>query len=103
MAELRRHPSGFNSDLQNGNLAKVTMDRKLQKLQGFEEIDDYAMSPNFKGTLRPYQKAGYNWMRFLTEYNFGCLADDMGLGKTVQTLAMLQSRNDQMESKLPFY
>jgi len=40
--------------------------------------------------LRPYQKAGYNWMRFLNEYRFGgCLADDMGLGKTVQTLAVL--------------
>ncbi len=99
---IKKHHLALIQDLQNGNLAKVTMDRKLQKLQGFEEIDDYAMSPNFKGTLRPYQKAGYNWMRFLAEYNFGgCLADDMGLGKTVQTLAMLQSRNDEVESKVP--
>ena len=49
------------------------------------------MPKGFKGKLRPYQKAGYNWMRFLSEYNFGgCLADDMGLGKTVQTLAVLE-------------
>src|SRR5690606_31179536 len=43
------------------------------------------------GSLRPYQKAGYNWFHFLQQYGFGgCLADDMGLGKTIQTLAFLQ-------------
>ena len=53
------------------------------------------MPAAFNGTLRPYQKAGYNWMRFLSEYNFGgCLADDMGLGKTVQTLALLQAQTE---------
>lgn len=99
---IKKHHLALIQDLQNGKLAKVTMDRKLQKLQGFEEIDEYEISKDFKGTLRPYQKAGYDWMRFLTEYNFGgCLADDMGLGKTVQTLAMLQSRHDQLDSRSP--
>jgi len=99
---IKKHHLALIQDLQNGKLAKVTMDRKLQKLQGFEEIDEYEISKDFKGTLRPYQKAGYNWMRFLTEYNFGgCLADDMGLGKTVQTLAMMQSRHDQLDSRSP--
>lgn len=96
---LKKHHLALIQDLQAGKLAKVTMDRKLQKLQGFEAIDEYPMSAQFKGKLRPYQKAGYDWMRFLTEYNFGgCLADDMGLGKTVQTLAMLQARKDQEEN-----
>ena len=46
----------------------------------------------FAGVLRPYQKAGYDWLHFLHEYEFGgCLADDMGTGKTIQTLAFLQS------------
>ncbi len=41
-------------------------------------------------TLRPYQQQGYNWLRFLHEYDFGgILADDMGLGKTVQVLSIL--------------
>jgi SNF2 family DNA or RNA helicase len=51
---------------------------------------------NFRGELRPYQKAGYNWLHFLKKYKFGgCLADDMGLGKTVQTLAFLQSLQNE--------
>ena len=49
---IKRHHLALIQDLQNGNLAKVTMDRKLQKLQGFEEIDDYAMSQNFKRSTK---------------------------------------------------
>lgn len=94
--KLRKHHLSLIEDLRNGQLAQVTMDRKLQKLQGFEEIEDYELPKGFKGKLRPYQKAGYNWMRFLAEYSFGgCLADDMGLGKTVQTLALLQSQKSE--------
>jgi superfamily II DNA or RNA helicase len=38
--------------------------------------------------LRPYQKHGVAWMRFLRENGFGgVLADEMGLGKTLQVLA----------------
>lgn len=94
--KLKKHHLSLIEDLRNGQLAQVTMDRKLQKLQGFEEIEDYELPKGFKGKLRPYQKAGYNWMRFLAEYSFGgCLADDMGLGKTVQTLALLQSQKSE--------
>jgi len=40
--------------------------------------------------LRPYQKQGVAWLRFLREHGFGgVLADEMGLGKTLQTLAFL--------------
>jgi len=93
---LKKHHLALIQDLENGNLAQVSMDRKLQKLKNFESIEDYPISKNFKGTLRPYQQAGYNWMQFLSSYNFGgCLADDMGLGKTVQTLAMLQAEKDK--------
>src|SRR5690606_19580159 len=46
--------------------------------------------------LRPYQKAGYNWLHFLKEFGLGgCLADDMGLGKTVTTLAFLQKVKEE--------
>lgn len=42
-------------------------------------------------TLRPYQKEGVYWLRFLEECGFcGILADEMGLGKTLQTLTWLQ-------------
>ena len=43
-----------------------------------------------RGTLRPYQREGLSWLRFLTKLGLGaCLADDMGLGKTIQVLALL--------------
>ena len=83
-------------ELQIGDHARVAMSRKLARLAGFEKIEDYNIPENFNGNLRSYQKAGYQWMRFLDEYAFGgCLADDMGLGKTVQTLTLLQSEKEQ--------
>src|SRR5690606_35399722 len=64
---------------------------KIKQLSGFQEIEHMAIPEHFKGALRPYQQAGYNWFHFLHRYQFGgLLADDMGLGKTVQTLAFLQ-------------
>ncbi|ALI99037.1 DEAD/DEAH box helicase [Rufibacter tibetensis] len=93
--KLRKHHLSLVSDLQNGNLAHVTMSRKLEKLREFEAVEDQPLPVGFKGELRPYQKAGYNWLHFVQDYHFGgCLADDMGLGKTVQTLAMLQHRKE---------
>jgi superfamily II DNA or RNA helicase len=42
--------------------------------------------------LRPYQKEGVYWLRFLSRNGLGgILADEMGLGKTVQTLAFLRT------------
>jgi superfamily II DNA or RNA helicase len=49
-----------------------------------------AVPAGLSGDLRPYQKAGVHWLRFLTRLGLGaCLADDMGLGKTVQVIALL--------------
>lgn len=96
---LKKHHLALVQELETGNLARVTMNRKLEKLRNFDEIEDTPTPENFAGTLRPYQKAGYNWMRFLHKFNFGgCLADDMGLGKTVQTLAMLQALKENGET-----
>ena len=52
--------------------------------------------PLEKGTLRPYQKEGAEWMLQLATWAPGCvLADDMGLGKTVQTASVLKARVEQ--------
>jgi SNF2 family DNA or RNA helicase len=92
---LKKHHLALVKDLEAGELAQVTMDRKLEALRNFEEIEDIPLPDTFRGTLRPYQKAGYNWLKFLNQYKFGgCLADDMGLGKTVQALAMLQAEKE---------
>lgn len=86
-------------ELRESDLARVTFDQKLQKLMSFEKIEDYEVPKDFKGNLRPYQQAGYNWLRFLEDYNFGgCLADDMGLGKTIQALALIQYQQSLEDS-----
>lgn len=93
---FKRHHIGLLQEYANSELASISMDRKLQQLANFEEIADAEAPQNFRGTLRPYQKAGYNWFMFLKNYRFGgCLADDMGLGKTIQTLAFLQKLKEE--------
>lgn len=95
---LKKHHIGLINELAEDGIASVTLSRKLEKLNNFDNIADVQMPVNFKGDLRSYQKAGYNWFSFLREYNFGgCLADDMGLGKTIQTLAMLQKLKEEDE------
>ncbi len=47
---------------------------------------------SLEGVLRPYQKEGVYWLRFLSRNGLGgILADEMGLGKTLQTLAFLRT------------
>ncbi|OOG78836.1 DEAD/DEAH box helicase [Algoriphagus sp. A40] len=93
---LRKHHLAFARELQNGELIRLNLSLKLERLRNFDAIDDYELPGSFEGTLRPYQHAGYNWLRFLNEYQFGgCLADDMGLGKTVQALALLAHEKEE--------
>jgi len=74
--------------------------RRLRKLREFSNITPHALPSGLTGELRPYQKAGFDWLHFLHEYGFGgCLADDMGTGKTFQCLAFLQSLSESHEAK----
>src|SRR5690606_37626338 len=76
----------------------LTMSRKLARLSDFDGIENISLPQHFRGLLRPYQQAGYNWFHFLQSYQFGgVLADDMGLGKTVQTLALLQKQKELLQ------
>lgn len=75
---------------------------RRQRLRSFESIQPHALPAGFNGELRPYQKAGYDWLHFLHDYHMGgCLADDMGLGKTIQMLAFLQSLVEEKTSTQP--
>jgi SNF2 family DNA or RNA helicase len=97
-AKINKHYWTVIDELRNGELAQVIINRKLEKLRDFESIEDYPLPKNFKGELRPYQKAGYNWLQFLHQYRFGgCLADDMGLGKTVVALCLLQAQRESTD------
>lgn len=61
------------------------------KLKNFSSMEHVMQPAGFKGVLRDYQKAGYDWLYFLFSCSLNaCLADDMGLGKTIQTLCLLQ-------------
>ncbi len=85
---------------------EVDYDQKFMDIRG---KFDLTMSPQqldepegFHGELRPYQRHGLGWLRFLQDLNFGgCLADDMGLGKTIQVLALLLERKLQKKSEHP--
>jgi len=69
---------------------------RRQRLRDFRRIESQPVPAGFIGELRPYQKAGLDWLHFLHHYGLGgCLADDMGLGKTIQVLALLQSLREQ--------
>jgi superfamily II DNA or RNA helicase len=56
-----------------------------------------------RGTLRPYQQSGVQWLYLLTQLRLGaCLADDMGLGKTIQVLSLLLVlKNEAKENRKP--
>ncbi|NBA85374.1 ATP-dependent helicase [Emticicia sp. CRIBPO] len=93
---LKKHHLALVQNLDSEGHAKTVISRKLERLRHFEEIENRKLPAGFVGTLRPYQKAGYDWMHFLKDFKLGgCLADDMGLGKTVMTLAFLQSIKEE--------
>ena len=71
--------------------------RQLREAGG--SIPTAVVPESFRGTLRPYQAQGVDWLQFLRGAELGgVLADDMGLGKTVQTLAHLAI--EQAEGRL---
>ncbi len=66
------------------------LDRLAPLLEGFERIPEAALPDGLNATLRPYQRQGVSWLRFLAQAGLGAvLADDMGLGKTLQTICVL--------------
>jgi superfamily II DNA or RNA helicase len=71
-------------------LAPPAWQQRISRQQGELKLECPPLG-DLEPVLRPYQKEGVAWMRFLRENFFGgILADEMGLGKTLQTLAFLQ-------------
>jgi len=57
--------------------------KDIEKLSFKEPVD-------LEGTLREYQKVGYNWFRTLDYLGLGgILGDEMGLGKTIQAITFI--------------
>lgn len=66
-----------------------------RSLQALTHVENFLPPKGLRAQLRDYQAYGAAWMWTLLEAGFGgVLADDMGLGKTVQTLALLQARQE---------
>ncbi|NNL65535.1 MAG: DEAD/DEAH box helicase, partial [Myxococcales bacterium] len=62
-------------------------------LEGTDRIPRASLPEGLGATLRPYQRAGVDWLCFLRDAKLGALlADDMGLGKTLQVLCALRGR-----------
>ncbi len=60
----------------------------VERFRGEPEIIPVEVPDKFKGSLRPYQQHGVDWLQHLAGHGLGAfLADDMGLGKTAQTIA----------------
>ena len=80
-----------------GDLPHVTFDAPpewydhVSRQSGRLELADIELNDFLEKTLRPYQRDGVRWLRFLETGGYsGILADEMGLGKTIQTLAWMQ-------------
>jgi len=55
------------------------------------KLEPVPLDEPLRSIMRPYQKEGLAWLRFLEANKLGgILADEMGLGKTLQALAWLQ-------------
>src|SRR3989449_3866921 len=63
--------------------------RTLEELRGPTGLAQTDPGPDFRGTLRPYQKVGVSWLAFASSLRLRvCPARDMGLRKTIQVLAL---------------
>ena len=82
---------------------KSKIDGEVKKTQdrfnGFEKINEVEIPAGLNAKLRDYQKAGFDWLNFLKDFEFnGILADDMGLGKTVQALALVEKVREEKKA-----
>jgi len=93
--KLEKQHVGLLEEIANQGGKYLNLSDKLLKLKDGGTVPETDAPLNFKGELRPYQKAGLDWFYFLKSNQFGgCLADDMGLGKTIQTLSLLQKEKE---------
>lgn len=76
-----------------GNWLHGVLDKLRNPRQYQEKEVETVLNQHLKGTLRPYQLAGVQWLWLLCRLQLGgCLADDMGLGKTIQVLSIFLMR-----------
>ena len=74
----------------------------LRRFLTLRPADPLVVPAGLKSVLRPYQKLGVEWLKFLYENGLaGLLCDDMGLGKTHQAMALMVILREQLAVDLP--
>jgi superfamily II DNA or RNA helicase len=94
----RYHLSVIDELYENRNEEELTiqLEEKYERIREFDKIKEVPPPAHLEPILRPYQKAGFQWINYLHEVSWGgILADDMGLGKTVQALSFLNHFHDE--------
>lgn len=63
---------------------------------GVQSASSAILPQGLNAILYPYQKAGYLWLKFVSDEDCGCiLGDEMGLGKTLQTITLFLDRKQR--------
>ncbi len=74
----------------------------LRRFLALRPADPLVEPEGLRSILRPYQKLGVEWLKFLYENGLaGLLCDDMGLGKTHQAMALMVILREQLGVGLP--
>lgn len=77
-------------DLADEALPATTWRAAADGLRQVTGVPPTPVPATLQAQLRPYQKAGFDWLAFLWQHRLGgILADDMGLGKTIQLLTLM--------------
>ena len=77
-------------DLADEAQPAVSWQETVQGLRDADRVPPTVEPSGLQAQLRPYQKAGFDWLAFLWRHRLGgILADDMGLGKTIQLLTLV--------------
>lgn len=86
---LNTETTGQWSSVIAGDWLHSVLEQLKSPQNGDNKILDKVLQQHLNATLRPYQRAGVQWLWLLYQLRLGgCLADDMGLGKTIQILAL---------------
>jgi superfamily II DNA or RNA helicase len=94
--EISKNKAAFiDSFIEDESIRYIKGTKELKEVRDkFNEVDKlkFKEPEGLKGTLREYQRVGYNWLKTLDYLGFGgILGDEMGLGKTLQTITFILS------------
>lgn len=86
-------------DVADEAVPAVTWRETAAALRDADSVPPVPVPALLHARLRPYQRAGFEWLAFLWSHGLGgILADDMGLGKTLQMLTLIAHARETTDS-----